>query len=70
MLPRQARELERQAQSIEQGKKNKLELLLIKLENLELELVEEAIIDDEGYYSGKIGEIKEDIYNLIREASE
>ena len=50
--------------------KNELELLLIKLERLELELVEEGVISDEGHYSDKIGEIKEDIYDLIREASE
>jgi uncharacterized protein YfkK (UPF0435 family) len=50
--------------------KNELELLLIKLERLELDLVEEGVISDEGYYSDKIGEMKEDIYDLIREASD
>jgi uncharacterized protein YfkK (UPF0435 family) len=49
--------------------KNELELLLIKLENLELELVEDGVISDEGYYSDKIGEMKEDIYEMIREIS-
>jgi uncharacterized protein YfkK (UPF0435 family) len=48
--------------------KNELELLLIKLENLEL--VEDGVISDEGYYSDKIGELKENIYEMIREASD
>jgi uncharacterized protein YfkK (UPF0435 family) len=50
--------------------KNELELLLIKLENLELELVGDGVISDEGYYSDKIGELKENIYEMIREASD
>jgi len=50
--------------------KNELELLLIKLERLELGLVEDGLIEDGGYYSDKIGEMKEDIYDLIREASD
>jgi REP element-mobilizing transposase RayT len=63
MLTRQAREFERQAQSIELGN---LQNLLSKVENLELELVEEGVISDEGYYSDKIGEIKETIYKIIQ----
>ena len=64
MLTRQERELERQAQSIELGN---LQNLLSKIEDLELELVEEGVISDEGYYSDKIGEIKETIYKIFRE---
>jgi hypothetical protein len=63
MLIRQVRELEKQAQSIELGN---LQNLLSKIEDLELELVEEGVISDEGYYSDKIGEIKETIYKIIR----
>jgi hypothetical protein len=63
MLPRQAREFERQAQSIELGN---LQNLLSKVENLELELVKEGVISDGGDYSDKIGEIKETIYKIIQ----
>jgi hypothetical protein len=63
MLTRQVREFERQAQSIELGN---LQNLLSKVEDLELELVEEGVISDEGYYSDKISEIKETIYKIIQ----
>jgi REP element-mobilizing transposase RayT len=63
MLTRQVREFERQAQSIELGN---LQNLLSKVEDLELELIEEGVISDEGYYSDKIGEIKETIYKIIQ----
>jgi hypothetical protein len=46
-----------------------LELLLIKLENLELQMVELGMIEDGDDRSDVIGTIKEDIYDKIREIS-
>jgi hypothetical protein len=46
-----------------------LELLLIKLENLELQMVELGMIEDGDDRSDIIGTIKEDIYDKIREIS-
>jgi hypothetical protein len=46
-----------------------LELLLIKLENLELQMVELGIIEDGDERSEVIGTIKESIYDEIREIS-
>ncbi len=46
-----------------------LELLLIKLERLELQMVELGIIEDGDERSEVIGTIKESIYDEIREAS-
>jgi hypothetical protein len=46
-----------------------LELLLIKLENLELQMVELGMIEDGDDRSDVIGTIKEDIYDKIREVS-
>jgi hypothetical protein len=46
-----------------------LELLLIKLERLELQMVELGIIEDGDDRSDVIGTIKEDIYDKIREVS-
>jgi hypothetical protein len=42
---------------------SELEKILALVEELELEMVEEGVISDEGYYSDKIGEIKEMLYN-------
>jgi hypothetical protein len=46
-----------------------LELLLIRLENLELQMVELGIIEDGDERSEVIGTIKESIYDEIREIS-
>jgi hypothetical protein len=46
-----------------------LELLLIKLERLELQMVELGIIEDGDERSEVIGTIKESIYDEIREVS-
>jgi hypothetical protein len=46
-----------------------LELLLIKLERLELQMVELGMIEDGDDRSDVIGTIKEDIYDKIREMS-
>jgi hypothetical protein len=46
-----------------------LELLLIKLERLELQMVELGIIEDGDERSEVIGTIKESIYDEIREIS-
>jgi hypothetical protein len=48
---------------------NELELLLIRLENLELQMVELGIIEDGDERSEVIGTIKESIYDEIREIS-
>jgi len=64
MLIRQVRELERQAQSIELGN---LQNLLLKLETLELQMVELGMIKDGDDRSEVIGIIKEDIYNKIQD---
>jgi hypothetical protein len=48
---------------------NELELLLIRLENLELQMVELGIIEDGDERSEVIGTIKESIYDKIREIS-
>lgn len=40
-----------------------LEKILALVEELELEMVEEGVISDEGYYSDKVGEIKNMLYN-------
>jgi hypothetical protein len=42
---------------------SELEKILALVEELELFLVVEGVISDEGYYSDKIGEIKEMLYN-------
>ena len=42
---------------------SELEKILELVEELELEMVEEGVISDEGYYSDKIGEIKEMLRN-------
>lgn len=42
---------------------SELEKILALVEELELFLVAEGVISDEGYYSDKIGEIKEMLYN-------
>lgn len=49
--------------------KNELEFLLIKLERLELQMVELGMIEDGDDRSDVIGTIKEDIYDKIREMS-
>ena len=48
---------------------NELELLLIKLESLEIQMVELGIIKDGDERSEVIGTIKESIYDEIREIS-
>lgn len=40
-----------------------LKIILALVEELELEMVEEGVISDEGYYTDKIGEIKEILHN-------
>lgn len=42
---------------------SELEKILELVEELELEMVEEGVISDEGYYVDKIGEIKEMLHN-------
>jgi hypothetical protein len=44
---------------------NELELLLIRLENLELQMVELGMIEDGDDRSDVIGTIKEDIFRKI-----
>lgn len=42
---------------------SELEKILELVEELELEMVEEGVISDEGYYADKIEKIKEMLYN-------
>ena len=46
-----------------------LELMFIKLERLELQLVENDVIEDGDMISEALGELKERLYDKIREVS-
>ena len=46
-----------------------LELMFIRLERLELQLVENDVIEDGDMISEALGELKERLYDKIREVS-
>ena len=52
-----------------ENKVEELELMLIRLENLELQLVENELLEDGDMMSDVLGELKERLYDKIREVS-
>jgi hypothetical protein len=52
-----------------ENKVEELELMFIRLERLELQLVENEILEDGDMMSDALGELKERLYDKIREIS-